>query len=118
MKKNNISLGWKSGINKRAVSELTLCFAIAMLRHLPRAYIETRNGSFSQFKGNLLTEKTFGIVGYGNIGKDLINLLRPFNCNILVYDIVEINFETNSNKTEIKQNFVHKANLLNNLLNI
>jgi len=101
LRENNISLGWKAGINKRAVSELALCFAIAMLRHVPKAYIETRNGSFNQFKGNLLTEKTFGIVGYGNIGKDLINLLQPFKCNILVYDIVEINFD--SDVKNIKQ---------------
>jgi phosphoglycerate dehydrogenase-like enzyme len=28
-----------------------------------------------------------GIIGCGHVGKDLVLLLRPFNCSILVYDI-------------------------------
>ena len=101
LRENNISLGWKGGVNKRAVSELALCFAIATLRYVPEAYISTRNGSFNQYKGNLLTGKTFGIIGYGHIGIDLVNLLEPFDCEILVYDIFDI--ELNSENQKIKQ---------------
>jgi phosphoglycerate dehydrogenase-like enzyme len=101
MKERNIALGWKAGINKRAVSELALCFSIAMLRYVPQALIETKNGTFNQFKGNLLSEKTFGIIGYGNIGKDLITLLEPFNCKILIFDILEV--DISSTNPNIKQ---------------
>ena len=37
--------------------------------------------------GENLTNKVIGIIGCGNVGKDLITLLKPFNCKILVYDI-------------------------------
>ena len=29
---------------------------------------------------------TVGIIGYGNIGKRVVKLLKPFNCKILVCD--------------------------------
>ena len=38
--------------------------------------------------GLQLSNKTIGIIGVGNIGKDLIELLKPFNCNVLVNDII------------------------------
>ena len=37
--------------------------------------------------GGLLTGRTVGIIGCGHIGKDLVRLLQPFQCSILVNDI-------------------------------
>jgi phosphoglycerate dehydrogenase-like enzyme len=101
MKKHEVKLGWKGGVNKRAVSELVLCYAISILRHVPLASREVYEGVWQQHKGNLLTNKTFGIVGYGNIGRDVIDLLHPFDCEILVYDIAE--FQLPSDITNIRR---------------
>ena len=87
MKKHQVKLGWKGGVNRRAVSELALCFAISLLRHVPKASSEVKEGQWKQHKGNLLTGKTFGLIGFGNIGRDVANLLEPFDCKLLVYDI-------------------------------
>ena len=38
-----------------------------------------------------------GIIGCGNIGTDLVNLLQPFKCKIMISDIVE--------KKEVVENF-------------
>ena len=35
---------------------------------------------------NDIRNSTIGIIGFGNIGRKLYELLKPFNCNILVYD--------------------------------
>ena len=35
---------------------------------------------------NDIRNSTIGIIGFGNIGRKLYDLLKPFNCNILVYD--------------------------------
>ena len=43
---------------------------------------------FIKFRQNL-SEKTIGIIGCGNVGKDLVSLLKPFKCKILVYDIID-----------------------------
>lgn len=80
-------LGWVGGVNRRSVAELTLAFAIVMLRHLPAANREVVAGTWRQHLGGLLTGRVFGIIGCGHVGKDLVRLLVPFQCSILVHDI-------------------------------
>lgn len=87
MKRNGIKLGWTPGVNKRSVSELVVAFAINMLRHVPDSLLKIHSGEFKQVSGGLLTGRTVGVIGCGNIGKDLIPLLKAFNCSIQVYDI-------------------------------
>ena len=88
--RHGIRLGWKAGVNKRSVSELVIALSLSLLRNICVANYEVKTGRWNQFKGNLLSGKTFGIIGFGNIGRDLSKLLRPFKCKILVYDKYEI----------------------------
>ena len=88
LKKYGIKLGWKGGVNKRSVSELVISFAVALLHRTVFANSEVRNGKWYQVKGRQLSDCTFGIIGCGHIGKDLIKLLKPFNCKILAHDIL------------------------------
>ncbi len=88
MEKYGIKLGWKGGINKRSVSELVIAFATMLLHRAIFANSETRKGKWYQVKGRQLSECTVGVIGCGHIGKDLIRLLQPYKCNILVHDIV------------------------------
>lgn len=78
---------WISGMNWCSAAELALAFAIVMLRHVPAANREVLAGTWRQHVGGLLSGRTVGIVGCGNIGKDLVKLLRPFDCPVLVNDI-------------------------------
>jgi phosphoglycerate dehydrogenase-like enzyme len=80
-------LGWTSGVNRRSAAELTLGFAIMMLRRVPAANREVLSGTWRQQTGGLLSGRTVGIIGCGHIGKDLAKLLQPFGCPILVNDI-------------------------------
>jgi phosphoglycerate dehydrogenase-like enzyme len=80
-------LGWSGGVNRRSVSELVIAFSIALLRHVPAAHREILSGTWRQHVGGQLTGRTVGIIGCGHIGKDLVSLLRPFECPILVNDI-------------------------------
>jgi D-3-phosphoglycerate dehydrogenase len=80
-------LGWTGGVNRRSVSELVISFAIAMLRHVPAANREVLSGTWRQHVGGQLSGKTVGIIGCGHVGKDLVLLLRAFDCRILVHDI-------------------------------
>lgn len=81
-------LGWRGGVNKRSVSELALGFMISLLHLVPQAGAEIREGTWRQLQGRQLTGKTVGIVGCGHVGKDLVRLLQPFQCRILVHDIL------------------------------
>jgi phosphoglycerate dehydrogenase-like enzyme len=82
-------LGWTGGVNRRAVAELVIAFAIALLRHVPAAHREVLAGTWRQHVGGQLTGRTVGIIGCGHVGQDLAQLLRPFDCTVLVNDIVD-----------------------------
>jgi phosphoglycerate dehydrogenase-like enzyme len=82
-------LGWKGGVNRRSVSELVISFAVAMLRHIPAAQREVLSGTWRQHVGGLLSGRTVGIIGCGFIGKDLVELLQPWNCTLLANDILD-----------------------------
>ena len=58
--------------------------------------------------GRYLSGRTLGVIGCGYIGKDLIKLLQPFECSILVNDIC--NYEDFYNKYNIED--VEKEELL------
>jgi phosphoglycerate dehydrogenase-like enzyme len=89
MSKLGIRLGWQEGVNRRSVAELTLAFALSLIRRVPEAIDLVRNNSWRQVIGMQLTGKIFGIIGFGNIGKDLVKLLQPFSCKIFVNDILD-----------------------------
>lgn len=89
MIRHGIRLGWKGGVNRRSVTELVIAFAISLLRHVPIAYQQVREGIWKNRKGKQLTGTIFGIIGCGNIGKDLIPILRAFDCRVMAYDILD-----------------------------
>lgn len=87
MKKFGKKIAWTGGVNRRSVSELVIALAISMLREIVIANNELISDIWRQHIGGLLSGRTVGIVGCGNIGKDLVKLLVPFGCSILVHDI-------------------------------
>lgn len=89
LRRHGVRLGWTAGVNRRSVSELVICFAIAMLRHVPAAQREVLGGTWRQHVGGYLSERTIGIIGCGHIGKDLVKLLQPWGCEILSHDILD-----------------------------
>ncbi|MGE0628931.1 MAG: NAD(P)-dependent oxidoreductase [Hyphomicrobiaceae bacterium] len=88
LKKHGVRFGYTFGVNRLSVAELTLSFMIAGLRMLPEQNLAMRAGERPLFKiGRLLTGRTVGIHGCGNIGKEVVRLLKPFNCEMLACDI-------------------------------
>jgi phosphoglycerate dehydrogenase-like enzyme len=87
MQRRGIKLAWTGGVNRRAVSELTLAFAISLLHRVPETSGGLRAGRFAPLVGRQLTGRTVGIIGCGHVGKDLVRLLAPFACRVLAHDI-------------------------------
>jgi D-3-phosphoglycerate dehydrogenase len=91
-----------------AVAELTLGLVLDSLRSISYLNRKIRSGGWEKKMGRLLTGKTVGIVGVGNIGKRLTTLLRPFNCRILASDhVTDMEFARENNI-----NYVHLDELL------
>jgi phosphoglycerate dehydrogenase-like enzyme len=86
--KHKVKIGWTGGVNKRSVAELVVSSAIAILHRSVFANMEVRNNLWYQIKGRQLSDCTVGIIGCGNVGKDLVKLLKPFNCKVLSHDIL------------------------------
>ena len=89
-KENNVKIGWTGGVNKRSVSEMTMGFMLMLSRNLFTTSNKLKQMVWDKKGGTQLTGKTIGIIGLGNIGKDLVSLLQPFGCNFLVNDIIDI----------------------------
>ena len=90
LRKHGILFGYTPGTNRLAVAELTLSYMIAGLRWVMPLNLAMRNGERPRMRlGKGLTGRTVGIHGCGNVGKEVVRLLKPFNCEILVHDIVD-----------------------------
>lgn len=87
-KKYGVNVLYTTGINKRSVSELTLGCILSLLRNIYVSSNLLKKNIWEKNGGVQLTNKTVGIIGVGNIGKDLVQLLQAFNCKILVNDII------------------------------
>ena len=61
-----------------AVAELTLGLILNLLRKINVQNTQLKSGVWKKQMGELFTGKTLGIVGMGNIGKQLVKLLSSF----------------------------------------
>lgn len=71
-----------------AVAEHVFALALALLRHIPRAYDRTRDGDFEVegLVGAQLNGRTFGVVGLGKIGRVVAGIAKGFGCRVLACD--------------------------------
>lgn len=78
------------GRNADAVADCTFGLLLAEVRNIARASDSLRKGmwggGFKKFFGSDLPGKTFGIVGFGNVGKKVAKRAAGFGMKILVYD--------------------------------
>jgi len=87
LNEKKIYLGWKPGINSSSVAELALSYIILMLREAYQLNRELLNSKWQKVSNSRdLSDMTIGIIGYGHIGKKLIDYLTPHECKILIYD--------------------------------
>jgi len=90
-KNRNVKIGWVGGVNRYSVAEQTVCFMIMLARNLYISSNELKyNYSWVKNGGFQIRNKKIGIIGLGFIGKEVVNLLKPFNCEILANDIVDL----------------------------
>lgn len=76
-----------------AVSELVIGHMIALSRNIPKGNDGIKSGRWlkKELVGVELRGKYLGIVGVGNIGRNLGRLARCFRMNLIGYDIIPIN---------------------------
>jgi D-3-phosphoglycerate dehydrogenase len=85
-KKNNMIVMNTPGGNSNATAEHAFALIMSLLRKIPFANETTHKAQWEKknIKGTELSNKTLGIVGFGNVGVRLSNLVKGFNMKILV----------------------------------
>ncbi len=103
------------GYSTQSVAQLTLSMALSLYTHLDEYTNFVRSGEYT--KGGLanrltpvyheIAGKTWGIVGYGNIGKQVARVADAMGCRVLVYkrtpveDAECVDFDTICQKSDI-----------------
>ena len=87
-KEKNIIVTNTPGANSGSVAELTIGLMISLLRNIPEAVNATKSGEWSRMKGVSLDGKVIGLVGFGEIGKQVAQKLVGFNCRVVAFDPV------------------------------
>lgn len=109
-KKRDITIGWTGGVNKLSVAEMTLGYMLMLCRNLFITSNELKNGIWNKSGGFQLSGKKVGIIGVGHIGKEVIRLLKPFNCEILVNDIInQEQYYKENNLKEVSKEEIFKT---------
>ncbi|MGY2133931.1 NAD(P)-dependent oxidoreductase [Hymenobacter sp. HD11105] len=74
--------------NRDAVGEFAVGMLLSLLRNIPRANQEVREGIWQREanRGEELGGKIVGILGYGNMGRAFARRLTGFGCTVLAHD--------------------------------
>jgi len=91
MKQRGIPLYVNRGVNARSVAELTILLTLGMLRQVPRVSVKLRENVWegpgvSGITRRELHGQTFGIIGFGKIGRLVAQRLAPFGARIIYTD--------------------------------
>jgi D-3-phosphoglycerate dehydrogenase len=78
-----------------AVAELAIGLMISLARSIPRADAESKRGNWikKELMGTQLSGKYLGIVGIGNIGRNVGRMAKALRMNLIGYDPYPINPE-------------------------
>ena len=89
IKEKNIPVYINRGVNARSVAEHTLMLMLATIKKMPLVHNKVISGTWERqqlgIQCNELYRKTVGLLGMGNIGRLVAELLKPFGVNILYH---------------------------------
>ncbi len=80
-------LGANEG-NRQAVGEFALGILLSLMRNITLGDKQVRNKVWlrEENRGEEISGKTVGIIGYGNMGQSFAKMLSGFGCRVIAYD--------------------------------
>ena len=111
LKKKKIKF-FKSKITPEiAVAELIVAYVLSFYRDLVEHDKNLKNHIWKKQMGYMLSGKTFGIIGYGKVGKHLYKILKNFGAKILFHDKKKINQKNTKLHILIKNSDIISVNI-------
>ena len=100
--------------NRDALAEHAMGLLLALLNNIVSADEEVRNWKWQREanRGVELSDKTVGIIGFGNMGQAFVQRLRAFDCRVLVYDKYKKGFGTKNVEEVTLEKLFDKADIL------
>ncbi len=89
-KELGIQVGRCVGTNSNAVAEMTLSLMFACAKHLVSNAMQVKNHGWEKPTGMELFNKKIGILGFGNIGKNVARMAHGIGMDVYAYDIFDI----------------------------
>ena len=91
IKRYEIPVYVNAGVNAQSVAEHTLTLILACLKRLPQINQQTHQGVWKKQQVGVTTrelkDKTVALVGMGNIGRLVAQMLQPFGTNVVYTDV-------------------------------
>ena len=98
IKRHGIPVYVNAGVNAQSVAEHTLTLILACLKRLPQINQQTHQGVWKKQQVGVTTRelkgKTVALVGMGNIGRLVAQMLQAFGANIIYTDVIRQPSET------------------------
>ncbi len=92
IKQHGLPVYVNAGVNAQSVAEHTLTLILACLKRLPQINQQTHQGVWKKQQVGVTTHelkgKTVGLVGMGNIGRLVAQMLQAFGANIIYSDVI------------------------------
>lgn len=102
LRQAGIPLYVNQGVNARSVAEHTILLILASLRKLTMIDRNSKNGIWKKQAQGITTYelagKKVGIIGMGNIGRIVADMLSVFGAELYYYDAVRLDGETEQQK--------------------
>ena len=100
--------------NRDALAEHAMGLLLSMLNNIVSADEEVRNWQWHREanRGVELSDKTVGIIGFGNMGQAFVQRLRAFDCRVLVYDKYKKGFGTKNVEEVSLEKLFDKVDIL------
>jgi D-3-phosphoglycerate dehydrogenase len=84
---NGILVANAPGANRNAVAELTVALMLVAARSLDKHIEILKAGRWERAAGHEISGKTVGLLGIGNIGKRIVELLSGFGVTVVAFDV-------------------------------